>query len=83
MMGLRPKLGCGRGRDGGLKVMVDSASDEVVDAQVVSANGVEASGEEASDVEASDEEGGWHLEWRRCVERRLPSSRVKNVRVER
>eukprot|EP00965_Chrysotila_dentata_P099558 3291273-Pleurochrysis_carterae.AAC.1 len=68
--------------------MVDSASDEaMVDAQEVSANGVEASGEESSgeevsDVEASDEEGGWHLEWRRSVERRLPSSRVGDVRVE-
>eukprot|EP00965_Chrysotila_dentata_P173314 5720897-Pleurochrysis_carterae.AAC.1 len=73
--------------------MVDSASNEVVDAQGVSANGVEASCEEASDVEVSDvevsdaeasnEEGGWHLELRRSVERRLLSSRVGDVRVER
>eukprot|EP00965_Chrysotila_dentata_P096900 3202291-Pleurochrysis_carterae.AAC.2 len=62
--------------DGGLEIMtVGPASDEVVDAQVVSANGVEASDEEASDEEASDVEVGWHLEWRRSVERRLPSSR--------
>ena len=74
--------------------MVDSASDQVmVDAQVVSANGVEASGEEASgeeasdeevsDAEASDEEGEWHLELRRSAERRLPSGRAGDVRVER
>ena len=70
----------------------------MVDAQGVSANGVEASdeeasGEEASDVEvsdeegsdaeASDEEGEWHLELRRSAERRLPSGRVGDVRVER
>eukprot|EP00965_Chrysotila_dentata_P240086 6203491-Pleurochrysis_carterae.AAC.1 len=68
--------------------MVDLVSDEVVDAQVVSANGVEASGEESIDVEASDEEAsdaevGWHLEWRRSVDRRLSLSRIENVRVER